>query len=194
MSAGQSEKIDCAKDGVRRLLKGLLPCQTERARQLRLPHPRSTRSAWRCFPHSRARPASSHSTDTNVEPHRSRARPERERHTVRGQPDRQAGLVHAERRRFPGWFFNGERARLSVGRDPDGHGLPRNGWNVHALVRGTDHQSGDRVQRHGVRPFRPHSTPHDDQLREGERPRHRRCRWALHRDLHRRTVRPTSSR
>ncbi len=102
MTASQSKKIDCAKDGVRRLLKRAVALRGERARQLRQLTPLDEVGLM-VFPALKNPNGFDH--DTNANPHQSRARPERERDAVRGQPDRQAELVHADSATFPRWFL-----------------------------------------------------------------------------------------
>ena len=105
MSSGQSEKIDCAKDGVRRLLKGLLPCQ-QRVLGNCGSAPPLDEVGLEVFPALEKPTGFNHSTDTNVN-HTDLALELNENGTqCAGNLIARPGW-YTPNATFPGWFFDG---------------------------------------------------------------------------------------
>jgi hypothetical protein len=105
MSAGQSEKIDCAKDGVRRLLKGLQPCQ-QRVLGNCGTAPPLDEVGLEVFPALKTPTGFSHSTDTNVT-HTDLALELNENGTQCAGNLTAKPAWYTPGATFPGWFFNG---------------------------------------------------------------------------------------
>jgi len=105
MSAGQSEKIDCAKDGVRRLLEGLLPCQQGVLGNCGAAAPLDE-VGLEVFPGLESPNGFSHSTDTNVN-HTDLALELNENGTQCAGNLTARPAWYTPSASFPGWFFNG---------------------------------------------------------------------------------------